>query len=366
MSSWTEFQQLRHILVGDCYEPNSFIHPDHELEDQVQSIFQKTKEDLQELAKIFHDEGVKVSRPKLKYQPDTNLKLLNDDTIKHLNQPMQPRDVMGVFGNKIIESFTHHNSRLIENFCYRDTVMDMFDSGSNIISMPIPDTFEDSHRGHGELYEQQKAIICDSANLIKCGKHILHSKAFTDKETMKKATSTTRGMEWFKRNLPEFEFIEVQHYGHIDGKISIIRPGLLVTWDKRFVPEQMSNWDIIVVDSQHRKGKLFPNYRPSYEVRQLLPEYFNELLETKYYSKLKQDFSHWIGSVKETVFTVNATSINEDTVVITGYDKDLYNQLESRGVKVINWDAKWRYFWDGGVHCCTVDLERDGDQENYL
>jgi len=25
-----------------------------------------------------------------------------------------------------------------------------------------------------------------------------------------------------------------------------------------------------------------------------------------------------------------------------------------------------RYFWDGGLHCCSLDLVREGDREDYI
>ncbi len=31
---------------------------------------------------------------------------------------------------------------------------------------------------------------------------------------------------------------------------------------------------------------------------------------------------------------------------------------------IVQW--RHRYFWDGGLHCITLDLDREGEREDYF
>ena len=42
------------------------------------------------------------------------------------------------------------------------------------------------------------------------------------------------------------------------------------------------------------------------------------------------------------------------------------DRLKQEGVELVVSKIRHRYFWDGGVHCVTVDLERDSTLEDYF
>ena len=66
------------------------------------------------------------------------------------------------------------------------------------------------------------------------------------------------------------------------------------------------------------------------------------------------------------MFDVNVFSIDESNVIVTGDDKKVRNDIEKRGINTIYWRWRHQYFWDGGIHCLTSDINRRGDRENYL
>ena len=56
----------------------------------------------------------------------------------------------------------------------------------------------------------------------------------------------------------------------------------------------------------------------------------------------------------------------EDKVICTGADKEVFRQLESKGVKdLIYWKFRHQYFWDGGIHCLTADVRRKGTEDYF-
>ena len=67
----------------------------------------------------------------------------------------------------------------------------------------------------------------------------------------------------------------------------------------------------------------------------------------------------------KTYFNLNSLSIDENTVLFTGTDKDLFNQLERKGITCVPVSMKATTFWDTGVHCATNELERIGELQNY-
>ena len=52
-------------------------------------------------------------------------------------------------------------------------------------------------------------------------------------------------MNWLKKELgDEFRFNEIYTGGHADGKVALLKPGVVMTWKKRWMPDKLKNWDI--------------------------------------------------------------------------------------------------------------------------
>ena len=123
-----------------------------------------------------------------------------------------------------------------------------------------------------------------------------------------------------------------------------------MTWNKKWVPEEMKHWDIIEVDDDHEMPEDFLNTRK----RRFYKEYVEKWL------------GHWVGYADESVFDVNVLSLDENTVICTGRNDDAFRRMEAHGIEPIVWRFRHQYFWDGGIHCLTSDLVREGDRENYI
>jgi arginine deiminase len=76
--------------------------------------------------------------------------------------------------------------------------------------------------------------------------------------------------------------------------------------------------------------------------------------------------NHWVGYVEETVFDVNMLVIDPKNVVCNNYNQQVFDAFSRRGITphVINF--RHRYFWDGGLHCITSDLHREGVLNDYF
>ena len=76
--------------------------------------------------------------------------------------------------------------------------------------------------------------------------------------------------------------------------------------------------------------------------------------------------NHWVGYVEETVFDVNMLVIDEKNVVCNNYNEKVFEAFDRYGITphVINF--RHRYFWDGGLHCITSDIHREGTMKDYF
>ena len=80
---------------------------------------------------------------------------------------------------------------------------------------------------------------------------------------------------------------------------------------------------------------------------------------------IDQWLGEWVGYVAESVFDVNMLSIDENTVICNNYNKSVFDFLKKHKVEPVIFNFRHRHFWDGGVHCITQDLYREGTQEDY-
>ena len=74
----------------------------------------------------------------------------------------------------------------------------------------------------------------------------------------------------------------------------------------------------------------------------------------------------WVTYVEESVFDVNMLSIDEKNIICNGYNKQAFDAFERYGVTPHIINFRHRYFWDGGLHCITTDLWREGDRKDYF
>ena len=70
--------------------------------------------------------------------------------------------------------------------------------------------------------------------------------------------------------------------------------------------------------------------------------------------------------MEETVFDVNMLIIDPKNVLVVNYNKALFECLERYGITAHVVPFRHRFFWDGGLHCVTSDLHREGQMKNYF
>ena len=153
--------------------------------------------------------------------------------------------------------------------------------------------------------------------------------------------------------------------GHIDGCFAPVKPGLIIsTMDMPTYAKTFPGWEVVYLAGESwGKVKAFTDLKEKNQGKWWIKgsEYDTELID--YVETWLQD---WVGYVEESVFDVNALVIDQQNIVVSSYNKTAFDAFERHGITPHICNLRHRYFWDGGIHCVTLDLDRDGVQQDWF
>lgn len=352
---YSEFDPLEEVIVGRVYAPEAFdAVDDPPLRDMLQRVARETEEDFSVLATMLEADGITVRRPTIsqelfEWRDGVPVPRAVDSgawAVPYPNPPVFPRDLTLTLGSRMYSVYARAPNRWLEGLAFYDLFLEYYQQGAEWISMPLPllDMAADSYVAY-----ERKALLFHAAALQRCGRDIFHT---TPAAELPLSKGTELGLRWLKENVgSEYRFHQLQRHGHIDSKFALLKPGLVMTWLPRHeLPECLQKWDIIKLDSKAP-----------------LPAEFVAMREQRFYRDFVDRWLHeWIGYVDETYFDVNVLSLGPDRVMLNGYNKELFAKIQQHGIEPIPFDFRHRIFWDGGLHCITLDVRRRGECEDYF
>ena len=335
ISTHTPFHPLEAVLVGQGVSETFFDWVDNDkVRSPLKKIVDETREDLENIKDTCRKFGAEVyqAQPLL---PDENL---YKNKLAIPVPPIQPRDVHLTLGDKVYCSSTEK---------VWDYIHDIVDDSS------IVNIFDLTYR-NGRQYRSGEMI--NGASSYKIGNRIIIPN-IVDTDMRDFSTS------FFKDK--GYEVIETTDEGHSDGLMSVIKPGVIVSLvDVVNYQKTFPGWEVFTVENQGwGKVKGWLDFKSKSKGRWWIPgEESNEHLQQFVDTWLGQ----WVGYVAETVFDVNMFSLSEECVLVNNYNKEVFEFLKKHKVEPIICPMRHRYFWDGGLHCFTLDLRRKGHRENYF
>ena len=337
MAVWTEFQPLKSVVLGRLF-PTEELLSNINLSGIYANAFRNINDTaIEELDKIEHllvSLGVEVKRP----------------AIYHMRQPcglatppIAMRDTFMIYGDKVIEAneaFENHQMRI-------DGSRNLY-SHLQIESIPHHNTWANVQLNEFNSDNLSRPYL-HTANVLRCGKDLFISNSV-------RITGNRLGLNYLENLIqklyPQTRIHWVDAEEHLDGYIFMIRPGLaLSTIERNRLPDFFGNWDILTVTENDRNAAYKKTL--AYKWKKLHP-----LVAHEYSTFLTN-------CTEETFFTINALSVDENTVIFPGYDSTLFRKLEKMKVTCIPVDMRATSFWDSGLHCCTNELQRLGDLEDY-
>ncbi|AJY50066.1 serine/threonine protein kinase [Halomonas sp. KO116] len=364
VNSWNEWDPLKRVMVGRAKGTMVQAPEPAVIRDWPNEGFPKgsyglvpdelvdaADEQLDNLVKILEKKGVKVDRP-------SDFDFAQEVSTPDWNQKsmfgcMPPRDVLAVVGNEILEATMSQRSRWHEYLCYRPLIINYFKNDSKMKweAAPKPRLSDESfNKNFWEKYEK----LSNEEKLIKVRENDL---ILTDEEPLFDAADISRlgkdlfvqlslvtnklGYKWIKNHFKDHRVHAVtfdNYYPqHIDATFVPLKPGMVLHCGERTADPELiryfekNDWQIIKAEKPSKTYKTLP--RMSF-------------------------CSPWL--------SMNLLSIDQNTIVVEESEKMQIEQLDKLGFNVVPVP-----FWDvapfgGGLHCATVDIEREGEMEDYF
>lgn len=323
INSHNSWSQLEECWLGSVYPEEWYEHLDSEIRDVFQKLTEITNEDLNKIQTVLELFGVIVQRPKY-----DNIELFLDQNENLVKPDICPRDHFVVIGNQLLipihqkPAWQHTYSRYIS-----DATSKIISGGAN--------------------------GVINGANVVRVGRDII-----VDQDVH----SWNYHNQW-----PDYRVILEKNGGHMDGCFAILKPGLILAnryydgYDRNF-----PGWDIIYLDNPTYASSPYTGYRQPYPVYN--GKFYNTTVGTNrtFNQYIMQHALDWVGNYTETYFELNCLVINEQNVIMLAENEQLARTLEKHNINVHWVPFRTRSFWDGGVHCLTVDIRRQSSIEDFF
>lgn len=327
-SVYQHWDPLKVCIVGRSYPPEFYSYiVNSRVRSVMERIATETEEDYQQLIKLLESFNVKVLRPELKDSIE-HYKMSNG---RYFPPPMTPRDFTAMIGEQF---FVQRDPR------YKNIVKDIKDNGNTVQTLALPN------------------FIINTATITRVGED-LYFGTMTEDDDVSEIKKT------YSHIFPEYRHHVINTGGHSDACFCPVVPGLIVSlYDISNYAETFPGWEVVYLP-----GQSWHAVTPFLKLKQLNKGKWwvpGEERNDDFTDFVESWLDHWVGFVEETVFDVNMLVIDEHNVVCNNYNKQVFESFARRGITPHIVNFRHRYFWDGGLHCVTSDLHREGTKKDYF
>jgi hypothetical protein len=348
IKGYATFDPLKHCLIGSGFKTEWFedlpIYKNNKIMDPLKRIAEETEEDYQKLEKILKDAGVKTYRTFLDIDKVGSLKNV-------FRPPCCPRDHFAVLGQKF---YAVADPQLVSG--YKD-ILSKIDGKSLVIN---PRAFIQDYDISEQSPSANLFTPLSTANMARVGKDIWWD--IGDDVDLQSPFVLKYKNIWEQEG---FRLHISQRGYHSDGCFCVVKPGCIVSLREiQNYKTEFPGWDVLYLpDQSWSKVSPFLNMKEKVGGKWWVKgeEHNDQLIEF-----VNTWLNDWVGYVEETVFDVNMLSIDQNTIICNNYNKEVFAHFKKHKVDPIIFNFRHRYFWDGGVHCITQDLYREGTQEDYF
>jgi hypothetical protein len=334
-----------------------------------EQIATETEEDFQKIISICEKFSVKILRP--------NLPVDTFQNNQFVSPPMTPRDHMVMIGNTFYEKYsTNFDKTTYDNI--KDSAWPECNSWNEFNNLPIgiqneckeifnfglTQIFRDEYNDIFQYIKKQGNIVksghlwIDGAMVARVGKDLFFGTASSDADVEKSKILIDREFGETRNHL-------INTAGHSDATYCPVCPGLIISLhDIPTYAETFPGWEVIYLPNQSwDKVKPFLYLKGKNQGRWWIPgfEYDQKVLET-----VETWLSHWVGYVEETVFDVNMLILDPQNVLVFNENDLVFDAFRRYNITPHVATFRHRYFWDGGVHCVTTDLDRSGAMQDFF
>lgn len=316
VNSYTGFGKLREVWLGDCYPAEFYSDYAPAVRDAFERITEITKEDLANIESVLTGLNVQVRRPVF----SNNKEDYTNNNGALIKPPIMPRDDNLVLGKQ----FFHLRNR------YR---VDPWQSH-------LPDSVE-------TITAELECL--QPPSIVRCGRDL-----YIDRDSHQHIWGMVGStfLDWAQ----DYRVHIIDTGGHSDGVFCPVAPGIIVAscWMEEY-SQTFPGWEVFQL----------PKERVEHFGKWWIDDHTvsnnNEFAD--HINKFAID---WIGDFTETQFSVNMLVVDSKTVISVNENRELNDFLDQRGINVIVAPFRAKSFWDGGLHCLTVDTVRDDTQQDFF
>lgn len=390
---WNKWDPLRTVMLGDCYSADFFRDiKNPRIKSALTRIADETQEDLAYYEKVLKDFGCNVLRPDL--DPRDSILNYMDNSGQLCNgvprSPLQPRDCQVVIGNSLFYTGQDH-------YTIKER-LDKYNASYNQVHGPLNEFMFQNYKGDNAPdwpdYTQYLESFVTAKNYsanqdVNIEIESIHSQESEYKFFPVNAPSITVVgkdiyfdeivehlddprlnyfqfyINQFKALFSEFRCNVLNVGGHNDSSFHTIKPGAILSLrEVQRYNDTFPGWDVCYLPNQSwDKVRDFLNLKKKVNGKWWLPGEESNDEFTNFVETWLQD---WVGYVEETVFDVNVLVLDEHHVCVNNMNPDVIKFLKKHNMEPVHVPWRHRYFWDGGLHCITLDLYRKGKQQDYF
>lgn len=347
-SVYQHWDPLRVCIVGRSYPPEfyNFVQ-NSRVRTVLERIAHETEQDYQKLIQLLEKFDVQVLRPEI--NPDLDFYLTINGSYQP--PPMTPRDYSIMLGSDFY--FKNSPNPLDTNCDYNP---DCYSTIDQYTWLPVLNQIQDN----AQVFNQRPTVknYFNSASVTRIGRDIYVGTDYYQEDI----SQTTLNLQTL---YPQYRWHRIDTGGHSDGTYCPVTPGLIISL--RDVPtysETFPDWEVVYLPNQSwDRVENFLKIKQKNHGRWWVP---GEELNDEFTDFVESWLTHWVGYVEETVFDVNMLVIDKHNVIVNNYNQQVFDALARYNVTphVINF--RHRYFWDGGLHCITSDVHREGTMQDYF
>ena len=418
---------LKVCAVGRCYPPEFFDYiQNRKVREVFHRIAEETEEDYQKLISVLNKFDVKVIRTDITDNPEDYRR--SDGTMK--SPPMVPRDYTAMVGSKFfmpgknfgknidieweLKCIMNTSSLQMNNISdfHKDLLNYVYDLtfpgrpvssstqsmllktlrgmkagavGNILQAIDTEDLKNVIFQGHTNTIGKTSKYVHDdktypfktlekfvtdsgneivydqyinSASMIRLGKDLY----FALGNIISKMNEDNFMKKW-KKLFPDYNIHPISTPGHSDGTMCPVKPGLILSLrDPEFYKESFPGWEVVTLEGESwNKVKPFMDRKGKTRGRYWVPD-----ADDSFYDFVNEWMDDWVTYVEETVFDLNMLVIDQHNVIVNGENKKAFDAFERHGITPHIVKFRHRYFWDGGLHCITSDISREGDQKSLF
>ncbi len=394
VNSWDEFSPLKTLILGSVFDTTFFdAIKNKKIQYALKKVFEETQEDLEAFRTQMQSHGIKVFQAhptEMGYKTSIMDYIDEEGRIGFTQQseqtrtnlvpapPLQVRDETIVMGNQVFVTeyaFTvnmlrpYYTEWFGEDNC-NFGVLDGRITGRRTnqgISSWLKRWGKEKGFGNKTDYKQLTAEELEvinkqhrvpgfcAPNITRIGKHCLVD-----------VWQTPDIKNIMSAEYPEFNYKEISLGGHNDSIFSVLKPGVVIAADwvrEDNLQASFPGWEIeYFADPNWNSVNKWLNLKAVNRGAWWVPGQEDNSQFTHF---VEQYLGNMTGEVEETVFDVNCLVLDDKHVVVNSDNPQLVAYLRKHNLEPVFSPFRNRFFFDGGWHCLTLDIERAGSQKDY-